>query len=180
MQFIGRFHPLVVHFPIALVLLVPVFQLVGRRPQFSYLRASSRLSAWARNISGNCGCDSWMVFGPKRWLFWPSRYPAHVGRRSAHTHLLAVLGVAGQDSAQSDALFGIPLAIAVVLVAWTGYRGGQLSLGADHLTEHMPAGLRHVLGVLDRRTASSKADPNTFYGARVQPIFAARCVSATV
>ena len=52
---------------------------------------------------------------------------------------------------QSETLFGIPLAIAVVLVAWTGYRGGQLSLGADHLTEHMPAGLRHVLGVSDRR-----------------------------
>jgi mono/diheme cytochrome c family protein len=67
--------------------------------------------------------------------------------------------------------------MAVVLVAWTGYRGGQLSLGADHLTEHMPKGLRHVLGVTRNDTVSSKADPNTFYGARVQPIFAARCVS---
>ncbi len=88
-----------------------------------------------------------------------------------------MLGAKGEDSASPKQLFGIPLAIAVVLVAWTGYRGGQLSLGADHLTEHMPAGLRHVLGVSDRRTASSKADPNTFYGARVQPIFGARCVS---
>jgi mono/diheme cytochrome c family protein len=67
--------------------------------------------------------------------------------------------------------------MAVVLVAWTGYRGGQLSLGADHLTEHMPPGLRHVLGVARNDTVSSKADPHTFYGARVQPIFAARCVS---
>jgi mono/diheme cytochrome c family protein len=78
---------------------------------------------------------------------------------------------------QPGTSFGIPLAIAVVLVAWTGYRGGQLSLGADHLTEHMPAGLRHVLGVTHNDTVLSKADPNTFYGARVQPIFAARCVS---
>ena len=78
---------------------------------------------------------------------------------------------------QPGPLFGTPLAMAVVLVAWTGYRGGQLSLGADHLTEHMPTGLRHVLGVTRNDTVSSKADPNTFFGARVQPILAARCVS---
>jgi hypothetical protein len=61
---------------------------------------------------------------------------------------------------------------------WTGYRGGQLSLGADHLTAHAPAGLRRALGLADgSEGTSSKADPHTFYGARVQPIFAANCVS---
>jgi hypothetical protein len=28
-QFIGRFHPLVVHFPIALILLVPILEVAG-------------------------------------------------------------------------------------------------------------------------------------------------------
>jgi cytochrome c len=37
--------------------------------------------------------------------------------------------------------------------------------------------LRHVLRVPDSRAASSKVDPNTFYGARVHPIFTARCVN---
>src|SRR5437867_1060408 len=41
MQFIGRFHPLAVHLPIALVLLVPIFEVVGRSPRFSYLRFST-------------------------------------------------------------------------------------------------------------------------------------------
>src|SRR5260370_514019 len=40
-QFIGRFHPLVVHLPIALILLVPVMELVGRDQRFPYLRASA-------------------------------------------------------------------------------------------------------------------------------------------
>src|SRR5437879_5670695 len=40
-QFIGRFHPLVVHFPIALILLVPILELAGINPRFSYLRASA-------------------------------------------------------------------------------------------------------------------------------------------
>jgi mono/diheme cytochrome c family protein len=75
------------------------------------------------------------------------------------------------------ATFGIALAMAVALVAWTGYRGGQLALGTDHLTEHMPSGLRDVLGLRDSSPALSKVDASTFYGARVHPIFAARCVT---
>src|SRR5215831_10496417 len=39
-QFIGRFHPLVVHFPIALFLLVPILEIVGRSARFTYLRLS--------------------------------------------------------------------------------------------------------------------------------------------
>src|SRR5690348_13756299 len=39
-QFIGRFHPLAVHFPIALLLLVPVLELAGRSTRSAYLRLS--------------------------------------------------------------------------------------------------------------------------------------------
>src|SRR5215468_2949619 len=39
-QFIGRFHPLLVHFPIALFLLVPMLEIVGRSARFAYLHLS--------------------------------------------------------------------------------------------------------------------------------------------
>ena len=39
-QFLGRFHPLTVHLPIALVLLVPLLELAGRSRRFPDLRAS--------------------------------------------------------------------------------------------------------------------------------------------
>ena len=93
MQFIGRFHPLVVHFPIALVLLVPIFHLVGRRPQFSYLRASCGFLLGLATFAATAAATLGWCLGRSGGLFWPSRYTAHVGRRSAHTHLLAVLGV---------------------------------------------------------------------------------------
>jgi len=48
-------------------------------------------------------------------------------------------------------LYGVSLAVGVGLVAWTGYRGGQLTLGQDHLTEHMPGGLRHGAGAAEYR-----------------------------
>src|SRR5215472_5462370 len=40
LQFIGRFHPLLIHFPIALFLLIPILEIVGRSARFEYLRLS--------------------------------------------------------------------------------------------------------------------------------------------
>jgi hypothetical protein len=72
-------------------------------------------------------------------------------------------------------LYATALAAGVVLVAWTGYRGGQLSKGEDHLTEYMPVALRHSLGISNASLVVSSGKANTFYGARVEPIFAERC-----
>ncbi|HKV76931.1 MAG TPA: c-type cytochrome domain-containing protein [Candidatus Sulfotelmatobacter sp.] len=176
MQFVGRFHPLIVHLPIALVLLVPIVELAGRSSRLSYLRLSTSfllglatLSATAAAILGWCLGSSGGYSGPL--------VTQHMWGGILLTFTCWLCWVLRARFSQPGPLFGIPLAMAAVLVVWTGYRGGQLSLGADHLTEHMPMSLRHVLGVARNDSASSKADPNTFYGARVEPIFAARCVS---
>jgi hypothetical protein len=39
-QFVGRFHLLTVHFPIALILIVPVLELAGRERRLLHLRSS--------------------------------------------------------------------------------------------------------------------------------------------
>jgi len=175
-QFIGRFHPLLVHFPIALFLLVPVLEIVGRSARFEYLRLSvsfvltlATLAATTAAILGWCLGRSggysgslitqhmWggLLLSIVCWLCWLLRTQ------------LSELGVT----------YAIALVLGVGLVAWTGYRGGQMSLGRNHLTEHMPNGLRNLLGVEDSVASASSADPNTFYGARIQPIFTARCIN---
>jgi uncharacterized membrane protein len=176
-QFIGRFHPLAVHFPIALILLVPILELAGLNSGFSYLRLSAgfvlglaTLGATVAAVLGWCLGRSGGYSGPLVaqhmwggismaaicWVCWILR--SRTGERG--------LGL----------IYGVALAAAVGLVTWTGYRGGQLSLGEDHLTEHMPGGLRQALG-LSNGQASARAGANTFYGARVEPILAARCVT---
>ena len=178
-QFIGRFHPLAVHLPIALILLVPILELAGLNSRFSYLRLSAgfvlglaTLGATVAASLGWCLARSGGYSGSLLtqhmwggislaavcWACWILRSRSSEGR----------LGL----------MYGVVLAAGVGLVAWTGYRGGQLSLGEDHLTEHMPGGLRHALGVSNGGPASlASAGANTFYGARVEPIFEARCVT---
>jgi len=176
-QFIGRFHPLFVHFPIALFLLVPVLEIVGRGARLAYLRLSvsfvlalaTLAATWAAILgwclgrtggySGNLITQHmWggVLLSIICWLCWLLRTQ------------LREFGVA----------YVLALGLGVGLVGWTGYRGGQLSLGRNHLTEHMPNALRSLLGMQDSGAGSAvRVDPNTFYGARIHPIFAARCIS---
>jgi len=177
-QFIGRFHPLAVHFPIALILLVPILELAGLKVRFSYLRSAAgfvlglaTLSATAAALLGWClgrtGGYSGTLVTQHMW-----------GGISLAAVCWACWILRERSSEQRLGIFyGVALAVGVGLVAWTGYRGGQLSLGQEHLTEYMPDGLRHALRLPSGSASVAAAGANTFYGARVEPIFAARCVT---
>ena len=178
-QFIGRFHPLTVHFPLALLLLVPILEVAGRDARFSYLRLSTgfvlglaTLSATLAAVLGWSLARSGGYSGPLlKQHMWGGILLAAV------CWLCWLLRTREQGSGLGS-MYALALAIGIGLVAWTGYRGGQLSLGQDHLTEHMPVRLRRVIGLPDSGLASlSSPGTNTFYGARIQPIFAARCVT---
>jgi uncharacterized membrane protein len=180
-QFIGRFHPLTVHFPIALILLVPLLELAGRSRRLPDVRAAvdfvlglATFSAIVAAALGWCLGRSGGYSGPLVtqhmwgglsvaaicWLCWMLR--GHfAGQRLGLIYPLGLLAAAG-------------------LVPWTGYRGGQLSLGENHLTEFMPAGLHSFLGIsaqANNITTSSSGGPGTYYVARVQPLFTSHCIS---
>jgi len=176
LQFMGRFHPLSVHLPIAFVLLVPLLEFFGRIPRFSYLHPSAgfilglaTLSATAAATLGWCLGRSGVYSGPL--------ISQHMWGGIVLTLVCWLCWLLRTEMQDAKPAYATTLALAVALVTWTGYRGAQLSLGPNHLTELMPAPLRHVLHVSDKMAPSmSQADPRTFYGARVQPIFASRCI----
>ena len=175
-QFIGRFHLLTVHLPIALVLVVPVLEWAGRNPRFPNLRSSvdflwplAILSSLAAAALGWCLARSggysgrlvtqhmWggVSLAAACWLCWMLRGYFHGPRLAYPLALAATIG----------------------LVSWTGYRGGQLSQGENHLTEYMPAGLRQLIGLSSGSTPLPRSNPAYFYGAHVEPIFITHCDS---
>jgi uncharacterized membrane protein len=175
-QFIGRFHPLAVHFPIALMLLVPILELAGRNSRFSYLRLSAvfvlgitTLAATVAALLGWSLARSGGYSGPL--------LDQHMWGGISLAAVCWACWLLRARTGEVSIIYALVLATGVGLVAWTGYRGAQLSLGEDHLTEHMPDRLRESLGLSDLRAGSSSADPNTLYGGRIHPIFAARCFS---
>jgi len=179
-QFLGRFHLLAVHLPIALLVLVPVMELAGRSRHFPYLLPSADFmlsvaicGAIVAGAFGWCLARSGGYSGPlvtqhmwggvsvsiAAWSCWLVR------ARSSESHL--------------DPIYAIALLATVGLVSFTGYRGGQVSQGENHLTEHMPVRLRTLLGLPASEipeTLSSNGGPATFFGAHIQPLFAGHCI----
>jgi uncharacterized membrane protein len=178
-QFIGRFHLAAIHFPIALILLIPILEIVGRsrrfpdlRPVIDFVMGLATLSASSAAILGWCLARS-------------SGYSGGL----LCQHMWGGIGVAATtwltwvlhqlDTGKLTRLYVVALATMVSLVSFTGYRGGQLSQGEDNLTEYMPGSLRVFLGIpkpvklADNWTNSNQT---TFYGTYIQPIFSAHCV----
>jgi len=175
-QFIGRFHLLVIHFPIALILLVPVLEIARRTrlfgdlsPSIDFILALATLSAiiaaslgWCLARSGNYSGrlvtqHMWggVCVAALCWLCWMLH-----GRAAER---------------RCDVFYACALLLAVGLVSWTGYRGGQLSQGENHLTEHMPEGLRGLLGIPIEDKGPSAASSTSFFAVRVEPVFAGHC-----
>jgi uncharacterized membrane protein len=180
LQFFGRFHPLSVHLPIALLVLVPVLEFAGRTRRFPYLLPAIDFLLGA----AVCGATAAAFLG---WSL--ARSGAYSGPLMTQ-HMwggLLVASVAwacwfvrGQSEPGGQRAYLVLLIAAAALVSFTGYRGGQLSQGENHLTEFMPAPLAAVLGVGvsgDAPANSPNGGPNTFYGARIQPLFSGHCVN---
>jgi uncharacterized membrane protein len=173
LQFIGRFHPLVIHFPIALFLLVPILEIAGRNIRFAYLRLSADFILALATLSASFAAILGWFLG-RSGGYSGRLITQHMWAGIVLSFICWICWVLRTRLRDLTLAYGVFLVVGVGVAGWTGYRGGQLSLGPNHLTEHMPNVLRSLLGVKD--TSPALADPNTFYGARVQPIFSASCI----
>jgi uncharacterized membrane protein len=149
-QALGRFHPLLVHLPIAFLLLVPVLELAGRtgRPARQALRESAGfVLALATAAALVTGWDGWL-------LAWSGGYSGalvlrHLWGGVILTALcLAALAARGGGRATGGGawLYAVLLGGAIGTVAWTSHEGGSLTHGPHFLTERLPARVRGWFG----------------------------------
>lgn len=180
-QFLGALHPLAVHLPIALLLLVPVLEIAGRRESRAHLRAGAGFVLALGSLSA-------LVAPALGWLLaWSGGYDGDVLRQHMWGGIVVATGsvlswvtkaaVRPRDNEASSRLYLVPLTITLFVLVGTGYRGGQLAHGPDHLTEHLPAPLQAWLGEPGPAESSSAEAATTFYDARIAPIFKRHCVS---
>jgi len=172
-QFLGRFHPLVIHVPIGLIMLVPVLETVGAR------RPALREAAGFVLGLGLIGCLGALTLG-YLLAYGSGDVGPGVTRHMWGGIMLTILVLAsllarpGWMSGSVQRVYPALLTCVLLLLAWTAHQGGSLTHGSTYLTEYMPAPMKSwlMLGNVQAKTV-----PGSFYAMHINPILDANCVT---
>ena len=192
--FVGRFHPLLVHFPIALLLLAGVFELLAwighaARPRLSSsalsgfgeiagpILALGAASAVAAAVAGYLLGSSGGYGGPT--FEWHERLGivVAIGATLTFTSWMVQRGSRGSGS---TTVYRTLLATTILVLIVAGHLGATLTHGEGYLTEHAPSPVRgwvaRIFGAGNTAPGVSRPDQAIAYVSLVQPILESRCV----
>jgi len=173
LQFVGRFHPLAVHIPIGLIVLVPVLEIAGLFRPVLREAASFVLGLAVAACLGTLVLGYLLAYGSGDTGVTVTR---HVWGGIALVIGLMLCLLARSSWSTGAKKYSYPVLLTGVLFAllWTAHQGGTLTHGSAYLTEYMPAPLKR-LSLFNN--AAAARDANSFYGRQIHPIFDANCVA---
>ncbi|MDJ1491653.1 c-type cytochrome domain-containing protein [Cytophagaceae bacterium DM2B3-1] len=181
--FLGRFHPLIVHFPIGMVIMAAIIEVFARSPKLQSLReANSFILLW-----GALGATVACIAG-----FMLSKSGGY-DKESLKVHEWLGYGVAVSSwiayflkRSQTTILHKIYTPIftgCVFLIFAAGHYGGNLTHGSDYLTQYMPQPIRSLAGLpvqkKEKQTIRKITDINQalVFEDLVQPALEQTCIS---
>lgn len=171
LQFLGRFHPLVVHLPIGLIVVLPFVEFAGTRRQ-SFREAASFL---LKISLGACVVS--IVFG--FLLAYGSGEMGTTVTRHIRGGMLLVIELSlclvfrssWLDAGRSR-MYSALLTVVLVTLGWTAHQGGSLTHGGDYLTRYMPSPLKRILA-----PSAVSSHPNSFFARHIFPVLDTKCVA---
>lgn len=168
-QFIGRFHMLLLHLPIAFLALLGVMELLTLSRKWGHVTASVRtiltLTVPAALLTAACG---WLLAREGGYnedlLFWH--------RWSGVATAVLTCAMLWAYTSARLALYRVMLVVAIGLVGVSGHLGGAMTHGRDYLTEYAPQWFRTLLGSENNRPSAGNGSPY----AAVEVVLSEYCV----
>ncbi|MBT2188800.1 c-type cytochrome domain-containing protein [Sphingobium nicotianae] len=144
--FLGRFHVLVLHLPIGILLLAVLMEILSRRARFAALGPAVSL-VW---LAGALTALVTVALGYMHASEPGFTGPAVNHHRWAGTLLALAAILVWAWRLEAPAMFAkvwpVPLAAIVLLLSITGHLGGNLTHGSTYLTEFAPGPFRTMAG----------------------------------
>jgi uncharacterized membrane protein/mono/diheme cytochrome c family protein len=180
LYFLGRFHVLLLHLPIGILLLAVVLEVASRRERFRHLAAALD-AVWVLGALAAIGTAVLGYLHASEGGFDSAAINAH---RIAGTSLAIVATLVAVARARFASFYAIGWPVAsiaiVALVFVTGHFGGNLTHGDTYLAEYAPGFLRSLMGVSEEqvpRPAPKNLAAADIYLDVVAPAFRQRCHS---
>jgi len=184
--FLGRWHPLLVHLPIGILLLASLFYALAKKNNFQQLNfilptilfigaCSAVLSCLTGYLLGNNGGYEKTSLLTHQWLG-ISLALLSVCCWLSYTKLRLWIKI----PLKMNTLRGLLMLLLLLLLMATGHYGGSLTHGEDYLYEGLPPALRGMVSsdtVSDKRLVLDNVQEAQLYPDIVAPILAQRCAS---
>jgi uncharacterized membrane protein len=168
-QFLGRFHPLAVHLPIGLLILVPALEVAGRfRPALREAAgfvlglafASCLLSLGLGFLLAHGGGSAGRGVALHMWG----------GIVLTICTMICLLARPWWSGGRAPFAYPALLVCCMLALVWTAHLGGSITHGANYLTQYMPAGLK-------RWIPGGAPTSDSFFVQRINPILDSNCVT---
>jgi uncharacterized membrane protein len=175
--FLGRFHVLVLHLPIGMIVALFVLEYLSRKQRYGYLVAASPYLWVATAVSAIVTVAlGFMHFAEGSFTGSSGELHRFYGTVVAAVATLVALLRVGKFAASYKPLFFPASLVLLVLVSITGHYGGNLTHGSTYLVEYAPQPLRSLAGLAPRRTITSVSTADPFADV-IGPMFVERCAS---
>lgn len=171
LQFLGRFHPLLVHLPIGLIVLLPVLEILGiRRPALrnaaglilQFAMATCLIAIFFGILlaygSGESGTTVTNHLRGGILLAIELLFCVAVRRTWLQTHHWGVY-------------FPL-LGLVLLTLTWTAHQGGSLTYGGGYLTRYMPPTIKKYIA-----PSAVSSHPDSFFARHIFPVLDTKCVS---
>ena len=178
LNFLGRFHPLLVHLPIGILLMAVLFAWLGRWQRFQHLKVVVPFALLMGTLAAIFSCvTGYLLSLSGEYDFQALNQHRNLGIAVAVWGTLLLLLQKSGLNRRFGFLFQVVL---VTLVSIAGHLGGSLTHGSDYLTQGLPEPYRAWLGlppaVLAPAQIKNLPEANA-YAAVVAPLLQEKCVS---
>ena len=167
-EFIGRFHPVLVHLPVGILLLAVLFQWLSLKEKFQSLQVAVGIALFCGMLSAIASCVSGYLLSTtddydKALIFKHQWFGIAVAVTSVIAWYL------NKKNKQTKWVM-LPMALLIII---TGHLGGYITHGSDYLTKSFSSGDKEMGDAI--RKPIPNVQEAVAYTDVVKPILAARC-----